>query len=95
VPWFRWDGPDLLLRVQVQPRARRDELIGVCGEAVKVRLTAPPVEGKANDGLRSFLAGQFGIPKSRVVLERGQTSRNKLIRLRSPKRLPSALPLSR
>ena len=89
--WYRWDGNDLLLDLRVQPRASRDEFGEALGERLKLRLTAPPVEGKANAQLTRFLAAAFGVTKSRVHLESGASSRNKRVRIQAPARLPLGL----
>ena len=89
--WYRWDGSDLLLNLRVQPRARRDELGEVLGNERKIRITAPPVEGKANAHLIGFLAKSFGVPNSRVTLLGGDQSRSKRLRIRSPTRLPDGV----
>jgi len=89
--WFRWDGPDLILQVQVQPRASREAVAGVIGDHLKIRLTAPPVEGRANTDLIALLAKLFGVPKSQITLLRGETSRRKQLRIHAPKKLPENL----
>jgi len=88
--WHRWDGADLVLAVRVQPRAARDEL-KLDGERLRVRLTAPPVDGAANEHLRRVLAAAFGVAPSRVTLVRGATSREKLVRVAAPATIPAAL----
>lgn len=88
---YRWDGDDLLLRVRVQPRASRDELAETLGDQLKIRITAPPVDGKANDHLIRFLAKMFGVPKGQVYLESGFTGRNKQLRIAAPRILPPIL----
>jgi uncharacterized protein len=65
--------------VRVQPRASRTELAGRHGDALKVRLTAPPVEGAANEALARFLAGRLDVPRSAVRLEAGATGRTKVL----------------
>lgn len=89
--FYRWDGEDLLLDVHLQPKASRDEFAGLHGERLKIRLTAPPVEGKANAHLLAFLGKAFGVPKSAVVLESGELNRQKRIRIPRPTQLPPAL----
>ena len=89
--WLRRDGPDLVLQVQIQPRASSDAIAGVLGDRLKIRLTAAPVEGKANEHLIAYLARLFGVPKSQVVLERGVGSKHKQLRIHSPKKLPENL----
>ena len=64
---------------RVQPRAARTELVGVYGDALKIRVTAPPVEGAANAELVAFLAKQLGVPKSAVQVRRGARGRDKLV----------------
>lgn len=90
---IRWDGADLIVRVLVQPRASREEFAGLHGDAVKIRLTAPPVDGKANAALIAFLAEAFGVPKRQVTLMQGETGRAKLLRIGAPTRLPARLPV--
>jgi uncharacterized protein (TIGR00251 family) len=89
--WYRWDGDDLVLRLRVQPRASCDEFAEALGDQVKVRVTAPPVEGKANAHLVRFLAKTFGVPKAQVSLESGVSSRNKQFRIVAPRTLPPAV----
>lgn len=91
--WYRWDAGDLLLSVRVQPRAKRDELLGPAGDHLRVRITAPPVEGKANEHLRGFLADLFGVLRSQVILVAGERGRIKRIRIRNPARLPQGIRL--
>ncbi|HBO4401853.1 YggU family protein [Pseudomonas aeruginosa] len=85
--FYRWDGEDLLLDCHLQPKASRDEFAGLHGERLKIRLTAPPVEGKANAHLLAFL----GVAKSLVSLESGELNRQKRVRIRRPTRLPEEL----
>jgi len=87
----RWDGSDLLLQVQVQPRASREGFAGTHGGALKVRLTAPPVDGKANAALIAFLAESFGVAKRAVTLVHGETGRSKLVRIARPAQLPAGI----
>lgn len=88
---WRWDGRDLVLRVQVQPRASRDEFAGLHGDRLKVRLTAAPVDGAANAQLTAFLAAAFGVPKRQVALVSGAGGRAKTVRIEAPAQLPSDL----
>jgi uncharacterized protein (TIGR00251 family) len=78
----------LVLKLHVQPGAKRTEVAGVHGDAIKIRLAAPPVEGKANDALRRFLADAFGVPLRNVELVRGERSREKVVRIAAPVRRP-------
>ncbi|MBN1811864.1 MAG: YggU family protein [Anaerolineae bacterium] len=67
--------------VRVQPRSGHNEIIGLHGDALKIRLTAPPIEGKANQALQKFLAKQLGVPRSSVEILTGHTSRQKRVRV--------------
>ena len=87
--WYRWQGEDLLLTLRIQPRASRDEIAGPYGEALKVRITAPPVDGKANAHLLRFLAELFGVPLASVELLGGETGRDKRVKISRPKHLPA------
>ena len=69
------------LAVRLQPRARRDEVVGERSGAVVLRVAAPPVDGKANAALEAFVAARAGVPKSAVTVVRGHTSRDKLVRV--------------
>ena len=89
----RWDGADLILRVQVQPRASCDEFAGIHAGALKVRLTSPPVDGRANAALIAFLAESFGVAKRQVTLLKGETGRAKQLRIQAPVRFPPGLPV--
>ena len=81
----------MLLRLRVQPRARTDALDEPVGDALRVRLRAPPVDGKANAALVAFLADIFGVPRKQVVLVSGAHARIKSLRIDSPQRLPSIM----
>ena len=89
--WHRWDGDDLLLDLLVQPRASRDEFAEPLGDFLKIRITSPPVDGKANQHLQRFLASAFGVPRARVVLVRGANARRKTLRIIRPASIPSPL----
>ena len=69
------------IAVRVQPRARRDEIAGERGGALVVRVTAPPVEGKANDAVRKLLAERLGIARGLVTVVRGASGRDKLVEI--------------
>ena len=67
--------------VRVQPRARRNAITGEVGDAVKLALTAPPVEGRANDACIEFVAKLLKVPRASVTIASGERSRNKVIRV--------------
>lgn len=78
--WFRQaaDGR-FTLTLHIQPGAKKTEFAGLHGDALKIRLAAPPVDGKANEALVKFLAEVLHLPKSAVTLKSGQTSRRKVL----------------
>ncbi|MES9857630.1 MAG: DUF167 family protein [Sedimenticola sp.] len=86
--WYRWEGSDLLLQLRVQPRASKDQLVAPHGDSYKVRITAPPVDGKANAHLIRFLAKSFNVKRTDVTLISGECSRNKCFRIHAPQQLP-------
>lgn len=67
--------------VKVQPRARKNAITGIVGDALKLALTAPPVDDRANQAVIEFFADLFAIPRSSVTIASGETSRNKVIRI--------------
>jgi len=71
----------VVFTVRVVPRASKNEIVGFHGDALKVRLAAPPVEGRANEALIAFLAHRLGVRKSQVEIVAGATSRQKIIRV--------------
>jgi uncharacterized protein (TIGR00251 family) len=74
-------GGSVSFAVKVQPRAKRNAITGTLGDALKLSLTAPPVEGRANHAVIEFFADFFEIPRTSVSIASGETSRNKLIRI--------------
>lgn len=77
------EGDDsVTFEVRVAPRASRNAIVGVHEGALKVSLTAPPVEGAANEALRKLLAKALGVPKSNIEIIRGERGRNKVLRIR-------------
>jgi uncharacterized protein len=67
------------IRLRVQPRAARTEVVGRHGEALRVRVTAPPVDGAANQALVRLLADRLGVPRGTVQVVAGETGRNKIV----------------
>ncbi|WP_028320638.1 DUF167 domain-containing protein [Desulfatiglans anilini] len=74
-------APSTILRIKVIPRSSRNQLAGVEDGLVKIKLTAPPVDGKANKALCSFLAELFGKPQNAVTILNGEKGRLKTIRI--------------
>lgn len=77
--WLREAGDVLSLTLHIQPGAKKTEFAGEHGDALKIRLAAPPVDGKANAALLAFLAETLGLPRSAVSLKSGQTARRKVV----------------
>lgn len=69
------------LSVRVQPRASANEIAGLYGDALRIRLTAPPVEGAANEALVDFLSGTFEIARRNITIVAGSSSRLKIVEL--------------
>jgi len=80
-----------LLTVHTQPGARRSEVAGTHGDALKVRVAAPPVEGRANDELTALIAAALGVPRRLVSVVRGATSRRKTVLVSVPEADPARL----
>lgn len=74
-------GDGVSFKVKVQPKASKNEICGQIGDSVKIRLTAPPVDGAANEALVQFLAKTFKVAKGRVEIVSGHTGRNKIIKI--------------
>lgn len=77
--WYRRNGDELTLTLHVQPGAKRSEVAGLHGEALKIRLAAPPIEGRANAALCKFVAKLFQVAPRDVTLKQGEQSRHKVI----------------
>ncbi len=77
--WLHVRGAETTLSLHIQPAARKTEVAGAHGDALKIRLAAPPVDGKANAALIGFVADRLGLEKSAVSLKSGQTSRRKVL----------------
>jgi len=77
---------ELVLELHVQPGAKRTEFAGLHGGRIKLRLAAPPVDGKANAALIEFLAAHYGVPRRNVTIEAGLASRQKRVLICNPKK---------
>ena len=89
--FYHWRGDDLLLNVRIQPRASSDGFAEVLDDRIKIRITAPPVDGKANKHLSALLAGVFGVSRANISILSGESGRNKRILIRQPARLPDCI----
>ena len=68
-------------QMKVHPRAKKNAIVGQVGDALKLALTAPPIEGRANEAVIAFFAELLNVPRSSVTITAGQSSRNKVIRI--------------
>ncbi len=94
--FYHWQNDDLILFVKIQPKASKDELGEVIknetqSDQIKIRITAPPVDGKANKYLIAYLSKVFKVAKSHISLLSGDTGRNKKLQIREPKQLPTMI----
>jgi len=80
------DKNGVVFTVKVQPRSSKNEICGIYGDAVKIKLTSPPVEGEANESLINFLSKSLNISKGQIEIIGGHKSKNKLIKMRGVKR---------
>ena len=78
---FKESNGAVTFAIKVVPRASKNQVAGVEGDAIKIRLNAPPVEGKANEALIEFLADVLGIRRAQIEIVMGQTSRHKVVRV--------------
>lgn len=89
--YYGWLNTTLILQVVLQPQAAQSAFVGEYNGRLKIRITAPPVDGKANALLIAFLAKAFKVPKSQVQLQQGALSRQKTVAIEAPKHLPEGL----
>lgn len=82
-PWCSQQGDGLRIAVHVQPNASRSEVAGEVDGALKIRLNAPPVDGKANDALERFVAERLGVARRAVSVSHGHSSRQKLLEVKT------------
>lgn len=79
--WYRREGDVITLVLHVQPGAKRTGVTGLHGDALKIRLAAPPVDGRANEVLLRFIADSFDVPLRNVELKQGVLSRDKVVQV--------------
>jgi uncharacterized protein (TIGR00251 family) len=89
--YFNWQNDELHLRVKIQPGSSRNQIVGVFGDVLKVKITAPPIDGRANKLLQKFLGRQFKVPAGRVSIIKGLSSRDKQLCIVDPKAVPDWL----
>jgi uncharacterized protein (TIGR00251 family) len=79
------------LAVQIQPNAKKTEVVGLLDDALKIKLAAQPIEGKANDALVRFLADALALPRSAITLTHGHTNKKKLLEIAAAGLTPEAV----
>ncbi|HUW26693.1 MAG TPA: DUF167 domain-containing protein [Gallionella sp.] len=89
--WYRRNGDVFTLTLHVQPGAKRSEIAGLHGTALKIRLAAPPIEGRANEALLKFVAALFNVPLRQVALKQGMQSRHKVVAVTGSQVEPESL----
>ena len=89
--WYHRTASGWLLDIHAQPGAKVSAVAGLHGEALKIRIAAPPVDGKANEALVEFIARQLGIAKRLVCVEKGVSSRDKRLSVAAPAIDPASL----
>ena len=93
--FYRWQEDNLIIRCHLQPKAKTDDFCGLHGDSLKVRIKAPPVDGKANAYLIKFMAKAFGVSKNQVSIISGELSREKRVSICDPVGLPPELDIDR
>lgn len=84
--------PDgLIIRFYIQPSARRNQVIGLHGDELKITITAPPMDGQANTHLIKFIAKHFRVAKSQVTIVKGELGRHKQIKIINPQQIPAEI----
>lgn len=81
--FYRYNADGILISIHLLPKASKDQIVGIYKNSLKVKISAPPVDGAANQALLKFLAKYFKIAKSNVVLIKGERSREKIVWLRN------------
>jgi uncharacterized protein (TIGR00251 family) len=89
--WYRRSEDVITLTLHVQPGAKRSEITGLHGDALKLKLAAPPIEGRANEALLKYLGGLFDVPLRQVELKQGAQSRHKVVAVIGSKVDPETL----
>ncbi len=84
-------GENLRLRIFLQPKASKDQIVGLHDSELKITITAPPIDGQANAHLLKFLSKTFKVPKSSIVLEKGELNRHKQILIPNPQAIPEVV----
>lgn len=90
-PWYRIEDEHIILNLHIQPGAKCTEVAGTHGDALKLRIAAPPVDGQANAKLLDFLKKVFDVPSSQVILKQGSAGRRKVVEIQGSRLMPDIL----
>jgi uncharacterized protein len=85
LPHYTWKNSDLYLEIGLQTRAKKNAILEASNAKLKIAITSPPIDNKANDHLIKFLAHYFKVPQRKVKILRGVHNKNKLLRIENPK----------
>lgn len=88
---FNQNTDELTLRLYIQPKASRDKIMGIHDNEIKIAITAPPVDGQANQHLTKFLAKQFKVAKGSIIIEKGELGRHKQVKVLQPSIIPDEI----
>lgn len=88
---YQWQSKDLILSCHLQPKASKDEIVGLHGDSLKIRITAPPIDGRANAHLIKFLAKICGVSRRDITILSGELGRQKRIKVAQPTTIPDIL----
>lgn len=89
--WYRSESDRIILRLYVQPGAKQNEIVGLIGDELKLKLAAPPIDGRANAVLIKYLSQLFRVPISKIRLKSGEKSRHKMVEICESKALPESM----
>ncbi len=89
--WYRRNGEIVTLTLHAQPGAKKSEVAGLYGDALKLKLAAAPVEGRANEALLKYMSRLFDVPLRQVVLLQGEQSRHKVVAITGSRIDPESL----
>jgi len=89
--FYHWDGNNLILNVRLQPKSSHDKIAGIENGYLKIRITTPPIDGKANKHLIKVLAKLFSVAPSTIQLLNGETAREKRLCIPAPNQLPDLI----
>ncbi len=89
--WYQKTDNIITLTLYIQPRAKHNEIVGMHGNSLKIKLATPPIEGCANKALISYIAALFKVPLSQITLKRGTKSRHKIIEVHASQINPQVL----